>query len=1179
MGLPPHPPPGGNDSSQTPPLSAHPRKTRVRRQWGCRGFNPLPEGFGEAEPPRTHRVRKEFQAVPHARRITRIDASAGSGKTYRITRRFLALMRRAARVYPPPGCDWERPHNDYALSEILAATFTNRAAAEMKTRIVTGLKNAALARLKAGRSGGRAERQVAAVLRHYGALNVRTIDSLLNALVRLSALELGLPPDFEPSFDPQDYFTPLYDALMRDLGDHAADPVFLSTNAAALRAALEQACRAGLFSARSTGFSLHGKLHKGLHEIFLLHLGGRTIPAMDQDFVLESAGRLKARLDRALAELFIFVETEDLVLRVDCGKSLVQCRSLDLFGLPSATSAISKIVLAECLTKKSPHASDAAEAAFAEFLRAYGERAAVLPLLQDAAGFAPLTVLVEELRQRAEVFWRRERLLPAPAVPFLAARLLSGEYGVSDALCRFGARLTHILLDEFQDTSREQWAAVAPLALEALSRGGTLAYVGDVKQAIYSWRGGDARLFTEAARDPELRAVSGVNFRKLPYNRRSCAEIVTFNNAAFGLLGEEATATATLAAMLPDHTPPEYLRNAVAETTAVFSDAAQGLPPGASSGGRVCLYEARGQNSGAVDAAVAARLHRLFAEELLPRRPLRDIALLTRSREEISSLAALLAGWGVPVVTEESFLPAEHPLVAGIVDLLAFLQYPADDAAFWGSLALLRESDPDAPREAVCARILKKREKRGPLYRLFAEARPEQWKTLFEPLLRRAGLMSAYDLIAEIIRRFGLPMEDAANGPFLRRLLETAHLAEGRGFSSPAAFLDFWRERCMEEKLPLPEGMDAVRLMTTHAAKGLEFPVVVLPSLHRGKDNTPAPTVFEHRGVSLLTKARPELPELFYPARITSIMEHLNLLYVAWTRPREELHAFITRPVRGGGPLSRGLEALTAALRERAPETFAFEELPTASSGTGVAGELVGTSARELPPLLPAPAEDAWRSDAAPDGPTQFFAGPTDGTMRQKNCKPQTHTEDGHASTEPPHDASASEDPAGRLARLKIYRSVLQKPAFTPERRGILAHLCLENLHLSGPGREEEDVTRAVAHAMRLFPLPLENPEAAAEAVREALLWFVRQPETPRLLRLGLREQGIIDASGNRLRADLLVPDEHEVVALDYKTGRPDPAHERQVRTYMTLAGTVLGKSARGVLVYLDERRIVEVAP
>ncbi len=1066
--------------------------------------------------------------MPSSKRITRIDASAGSGKTYRITRRFLALMRRAGRIHPPPGCDWERPTGDYALSEILAATFTNKAAAEMKQRIVSTLKRAALARLSQGIHGGTAERRVDSLLRHCGALNVRTIDSLLNALVRLSALDLGLPPDFEPAFEAKDYFTPLYDALMRDLGDHAGEPEFLSADAAALRAALERACRAGLFSARSTGFSLRGSLHRQLHEIFLLHIAGFPVPAMSQEFVLESVALLRAAQTRALEELSGRLESERLLPAKYLGDFLAKFAGLELFDLPSSTY-IHKETLAACLLKKSPPASTAAEAAWAGFRRAYAERAAALPLLQDAAGFAPLTVLAEELRLRAEPFWRRERILPAPAVPFLAGRLLSGEYGVSDALCRLGTRLTHILLDEFQDTSREQWAAVAPLALEALARGGTLSYVGDVKQAIYSWRGGDARLFAEAARDPELRAVSGAAFRKLPYNRRSCAEVVRFNNAAFSLLGEAEAASAVLAAMLPGHTPPEYLQAAVAETTAAFAGAAQALPEGAASGGRVCLYAATGGSSEAVDATVAERLRRLLVEDLLPRRPLGDIALLTRGRKEIRDLAALLAGWGVPVVTEESFLPAEHPLVAGLIDLLAFLRYPADDAAFWGSLALLRESDPDALREEVCARLGERSGRRPPLYRLFAEARPEQWKTRFEPLLRRAGLMSAYDLLMEAVRRFGLPLDNTAgpgDSPFLRRILETAHLAEGRGFSSPAAFLDFWRERCLEDKLALPESMDAVRLMTIHAAKGLEFPVVILPSLHRGRDNAEKPAVFEHRGVPLLVRGRPELPELFYPARITSIMEHLNLLYVAWTRPREELHAFVTRPTKSCGALGRGMEILVPLLRDRAPEAFVYED-PAAT-------------ARDVADAAPPPAAPPTRRVEPPAEPTPAFNLP---------------------------------------ARLKIYRSVLHKPAFTPERRGILVHLCLENLHLSGPGREEEDVRRAVAHAVRLFPLPLEDPEAAAQAVSESLLWFVRLPGTPEMLHHGLREQGIIDEAGKRRRADLLVPGEAGVTALDYKTGRPDPAHEEQVRTYMRLAGQALGTPARGLLVYLDERRIVEVAP
>ena len=149
--------------------------------------------------------------------LTQISASAGPGKTYSLTRLFLNLLDGANTAPHAAGCALHCPERGYSLAEILAATFTNKAAAEMKSRIVSTLKETALY------DGNKnAEIWVDRILRHYGALNIRTIDSLLVTLVRLSALELGLPPDFEPSFEAQEYFTPLYDALMDDLstGSH-----------------------------------------------------------------------------------------------------------------------------------------------------------------------------------------------------------------------------------------------------------------------------------------------------------------------------------------------------------------------------------------------------------------------------------------------------------------------------------------------------------------------------------------------------------------------------------------------------------------------------------------------------------------------------------------------------------------------------------------------------------------------------------------------------------------------------------------------------------------------------------------------------------------------------------------------------------------------------------------------
>lgn len=180
------------------------------------------------------------------------------------------------------------------------------------------------------------------------------------------------------------------------------------------------------------------------------------------------------------------------------------------------------------------------------------------------------------------------------------------------------------------------------------------------------------------------------------------------------------------------------------------------------------------------------------------------------------------------------------------------------------------------------------------------------------------------------------------------------------------------------------------------------------------------------------------------------------------------------------------------------------------------------------------------------------------------------------------------------LPRLNIYRSSLEDSRLTPARRGILAHLCLEHLILSDAAdaaQRREDARRAVRQGMRLFPLPVDNPEAVAGEMEDCLDWFAALPQAPLWLAHGLREQGVIDARGNMHRVDLLVDEalfsSHDSAflhAIDYKTGRAlseeiREEHQRQVRRYMRLAGEARNRPARGTLVYLDERRLEEVRP
>ena len=1145
--------------------------------------------------------------------LTRISASAGSGKTYTLTRHFLELLREASPLPTAAGCALHGRNSGYSLAEILAATFTNKAAAEMKTRVVEGLKEEALrARAEAGaalspkKGPSVAEQWVDRILRHYGSLNIRTIDSLLATLVRLSSLELGLPPDFEPSFSAEEFFTPHYDALMDELAPepeqdgeakanasqitalHTSTGPTRVTDPAQLRACLSEACRSLLFLSDFKGFTPKGRLHYLLLELVERLLRSEETPRVDAGAVREKLGALHADVVDACIALLDTIADEKLSAGKNFLRFIGNCaESAPFRPLPDSVYR-EKSCLDECLNKASRGtASESAEAAFADALAAVAAYASALPLFRHALQLAPLIELAHELHARME--GAEDKLLPALRLPGLAGRLLSGETGVSDALCRLGTRLSRLLLDEFQDTSREQWRALLPLAAESLSTGGSLTLVGDVKQAIYGWRGGDARLFEEAASDPELTAISPrPERRELEYNWRSHPAVVTHNNAFFSLLGREAVAYATLSAMLPLHTPEPYRLEAAREAAAHYAGARQSIPaqkdwnsdPKSLLAG-VRLYRVEAPTVDRVRELVRERLHRLLREELLPHWRYGDIAILARSGDEAALVAEWLSAWGVPVVTENSFLLAAHPLVGRLIAFLSFLDYPLDDLAFWEFASAKECLGPRRPKgltEWLARASLERGERHTPLYRLFRRDFPDVWEHCIEPFYSGAGLMSAYDTLLEAIKRFEVLEREPGQAPFVRRLLELAHLAESRGHSSLAAFLAFWRDCKDNEKLPLPERMNAVRIMTIHKAKGLEFPVVILPFQHKGRRREPDLAAVTVRGIPLLTRAGRELPDLYYPACITDELERLNLLYVAWTRPVYALHAFITRPASASAstPLVKALEELLDAYeRETDGELCEWETLGE---------EEVRTPPREAA-LTDAPLQAESLTPLALHSPEAAEPLPANSGCRAPRSLPGRP-----GGAEPLQELSASPEPPeplwrpmNWLPRLKIYRSPLPAPHFTPRQRGILTHLCLEHLMLSEAASEEtrrRDVDRSVRQGLRLFPLPLDDPETIAAEMAEGLFWFAGLPEAPVWLARGLREQGIMDDHGRMHRVDLLVDKgDGAMHAVDYKTGQARDDHLIQVRRYMRLAGEATGRPMRGFLVYLDERRLLEVEP
>jgi ATP-dependent exoDNAse (exonuclease V) beta subunit len=356
----------------------------------------------------------------------------------------------------------------------------------------------------------------------------------------------------------------------------------------------------------------------------------------------------------------------------------------------------------------------------------------------------------------------------------------------------------------------------------------------------------------------------------------------------------------------------------------------------------------------------------------------------------------------------------------------------------------------------------------------------------------------------------------------VQRFLEVLHRAEESGHASLSGFLDHWRRRSTEIKVPMPENAPAVQVTTIHKAKGLQFPVVVVPFTDFRISATNDLEVVRAAGEDVLLPLAPYVGEEYHRRLGRNALEALNLLYVACTRPREELYAFIPGAGTSPGPFARAVRLL-------------LEE-----AGLDPGQEAVRCG------CLPA----TTSADQTRPGPAPRDAKPTPVTT--------THGQGSHW-----------------LGRLRVYRNLTQDTdlGLDEAMRGTLMHAALEAFHPCG---DIETAARlAVSEALARHPfLDPEHSELARD-MTSMLRWLAHEPELASLLARGQREVDVVDADGARHRMDLLVEDRTGMLVVDYKTGGYVPgAHEEQVKGYMRLAGAATGKPARGLLVYLDARRL-----
>jgi ATP-dependent exoDNAse (exonuclease V) beta subunit len=881
--------------------------------------------------------------------VDRLTASAGSGKTHRLVLRVLDLLL-------SPGVA------EADLSRILAVTFTNKAAGEMRERLLAWLEalvfqrtteEREIARRVAEWTGqpaeglGEASRAVVErIFRRWPELSVKTIDAFLLTLARASAFELGLPPGARVVLDARPH---LRRAVVRLLEDSETDPEAADD----LRAVLEDL----LLGDESLNWDLGGAF---------VEIEGRLRSlwaSKPKDLLVDPGGfrAYRRELEGALAagrDLLEAVEAAGLDVRGktfqrDLGRFL-DTRQPDVlksagFVKPSLREAVSRAGI--------PAVTAEIEGRFSVFREALARAAEAW-----ARGrAAPQIQLHHRLSRVMEREAAREGALFLDEVPYrLAARLAEG--GVPSVYLALGDHLRHFLLDEFQDTSATQWAALLPLAEEALASGGSLFFVGDQKQSLYRFRGGDPDLFERALED-----LSAFEPRRdvLRQNFRSRAVLVDFFNRTFS----RDTLESWYESLGGGSEDGEDLGAGDFETCIwpFFKDARQDPAPGRD-GGRVCVVRRSPDPHASLEEAVAAAADEV-AGDLLPDLFSRgfspaDVAFLLRTNREAVAAGEALQRRGISVASESTARLTSHPLVREVLDLLRFLSSPADEMAF-ASFAggRIMGAASGVSRDDFHGFLHSRPPgSRGSLHARYREAFPEPWKRLVEPAFQSAGYLPPYDLVQDFFERAGVLEAFPGDQAFLLHLLERLAEREGEGEATAVDFLRNLEENPEDPALqvPLPESGDAVKVLTVHKAKGLGFPVVVLLLPYLSSPNIREAVVEGDRTMRLLrlpawgTRFSPALREAKARERALALRDELNAFYVALTRARDELHVIV-------GPKRRQQQPVPLPA-ERDGEGGAVGE-PVRAGGSPPSGAIPCPSrARRLP----------WRSRMWPAGDPSY---------------------------------------------------------------------------------------------------------------------------------------------------------------------------------------------------------------
>ena len=1080
-------------------------------------------------------------------------ASAGSGKTYRLTQDYIHLLF--------------DPQKERAHRRILAVTFTNKATDEMKSRILKELHALAQGfasdyradlmakfRMNEQTVNERAKHILTNILHDYSSFSISTIDRFFQQVIRSFARDIGVHGGYNLELDSSSTLEQSVDNLFLDLSK-AENRQLLNWLTEFAEERIEQSenwnMRGNIMELGREIFkeSYQHKAedtNKKLHEREFLTNYRKSLRKIKTDFeakvklVASEGMRIMAR--NGLTHEDFAYKTTNTLEKIVNGKFEISNRFI---GFATDVS--------NCYTKSKPQdIKSAIESAYQNGLQkcfgdivellqveiiTYNSAILVLKHINTLGILSDLAVQIKKLTDEQNTMLISDTNL-----------LLNKIIDNSDAPFVYektGIHVDNYMIDEFQDTSTLQWKNFQPLLDNSLSAGKFNLVVGDVKQSIYRWRNSDWKLLDEKILT-DFRPEQ-IHEENLETNWRSDKNIIDFNNSFFYRAAQllQSKLNENLQAVLPVYPSLETLTHKIEHA---YANIHQQTSPKAATGRVQVSFIPRDENEDGWKAESLERLPAILEKLQAQGYRAADICILVRKNDEEQQVIHKLLNYKTTADAKPDYcydIMGNEGLLIGAAASVRFVL---------GVLQLFVN-----PTDSIQQTIVNYEYARGRQHKSENEALNacfstiQKEKDVFSPLFSTAENnqlyalqhSSLYDMVEQIISLFGVGAWHN-EAVFVQAFQDVVFRFSNNKTADLNSFLTWWKKHGEKQCISTPDNQNAMRIMTVHKSKGLDFKVVVMPFCDWDIDSRMRnilwcePTVAPFNELPLLPieygskLGNSIFAESYFDEQMHQYIDSLNVAYVAFTRAKNELICLSPAPkkeVEGLDKINSLSTLLTTCFQVNTP----------------------GLDAQFIP-LTNSYNEQEKLFELGEPTQAVYSDKPSTDINEKVNNYPSVSSSD----------------------RLRIRHQsldyLLENQQLTDSRLnyGIIMHDILKQI------THKSDQQNAIADLVRSGRIS----EEESKTVEDELQHFWNMPETESWFSPDARvlnETTILIPTGEQYRPDRVVIRGNEATIVDYKFGdKESKTYLQQVQQYMNLIAE-MGYNTSGFVCYVSLKKVERV--